>query len=126
MKVFCSRNDIDMLDLDCLYKIGCSREQTTIEHHYHFDVFNEVIDFVLMELNTRFNELLVELLSFSVALDPKNSFEAFNNDDICKLTNKFYPKDFTNQDIVTLEYELIHYKLNVMHNFKVSTLVELC
>ena len=41
IKVFCSRNDINMLDLDCLYKIGRSREQTTVEHHYHFDVFNE-------------------------------------------------------------------------------------
>ena len=26
VKVFCSRNDIDMLDLDCLYKIGYSCE----------------------------------------------------------------------------------------------------
>ena len=126
VKVFCSRNDIDMPDLDCLYKIGRSREQTTVEHHYHFDVFNEAIDFILMELNTRFNELSVELLSLSVALDPKNSFESFNSDDICKLAKKFYPEDFTNQDIVTLEYELIHYKLDVMHKFKVSTLVELC
>ena len=115
-----------MLDLDCLYKIGRSREQTTIEHHYHFDVFNIVIDFIMMELNTRFNELSVELLSLSVALDPKNSFELFNSNDICKLTKKFYPEDFTNQDIVTLEYELIHFKLDVMYKFKVSTLVELC
>ena len=33
MNVFCSRNDIDMPDLDCLYKIDRSQEQTTIEHH---------------------------------------------------------------------------------------------
>ena len=75
VKVFCSKNDIDMLDLYCLYKIGRSRKQTIVEHHYHFDVFNEAIDFVLIELNTRFNELLVEHLSLSVVLDPKNSFE---------------------------------------------------
>ena len=115
-----------MPDLDCLYKIGRSHEQTTIEHHYHFDVFNEVIDFILMELNTRFNKLSVELLSLSVALDPKNTIKSFNGDDICKLAKKFYHEDFTNHDIVTLEYELIHYKLDVMHKFKVSTLVELC
>ena len=64
-----------MFDLDCLYKIGRSYEQTTVEHHYHFDVFNEEIDFIPMKLNTRFNELSVEFLSFSVALDLKNSFE---------------------------------------------------
>ena len=79
-----------------------------------------------MELNTRFNELSVELLSLSVALDLKNSFESFNSDDICKLAKKFYHEDFTNQDIVTLEYKLIHYKLDLMHKFKMSTLVELC
>ena len=64
VKVFCSRNDIDMPDLDCLYKISRSREQTTVEHHYHFDVFKEAIDFILMELNTRFNELSIELFFF--------------------------------------------------------------
>ena len=79
-----------------MYKISHSREQTTVKHHYHFEIFNEAIDFILMELNTRFNELLVELLSLSVALDPNNSFESFNNDDICKFAKKFYPEDFTN------------------------------
>ncbi|XP_075515351.1 uncharacterized protein LOC142549991 [Primulina tabacum] len=126
VKVFCSRNEIDVPDLDCLYKIGRSCRQTTIEHHYHFDVFNAAIDFILMELNTRFNESSVELLSLSTALDPKNSFDSFNSDDICKLATKFYPGDFTDQEIVALEYELIHYKLDVMQNLKISTLVELC
>lgn len=79
-----------------------------------------------MELNTRFNESSVELLSLSTSLDPKNSFDSFNSDDICKLATKFYPEDFTDQDIVALKYESVHYKLDVMHNLKVSTLVELC
>ena len=57
VKVFCSRNDIDMPDLDCLYKIDRSHEQITVEHHYYFDIFNVVLDFILIELNTRFNEL---------------------------------------------------------------------
>ncbi|XP_042386730.1 uncharacterized protein LOC121978454 [Zingiber officinale] len=74
----------------------------------HYDSVKSliVIDFILMELNTRFNESSVELLSVSTALDPKNSFDSINSDDICKLAKKFYPEDFTNQDIVALEYEL--------------------
>ncbi|XP_075475288.1 uncharacterized protein LOC142506039 [Primulina tabacum] len=80
----------------------------------------------MLELNTRFNESSVELLSLSTALDPKNSFDSFNSDDICKLAKKCYPGEFTDQEIVALEYELIHYKLDVMQNLKVSTLVELC
>ncbi|XP_074559959.1 uncharacterized protein LOC141816025 [Curcuma longa] len=126
VKVFYSRNEIDVPDLNCPYKIDRCHQQITVEHHYHFDVFNAAIDFILTELNTRFNESSVELLSLSTALDPKNSFDSFNSDDICKLATKFYPEDFTEQDIVTLEYELVHYKLDVMKNLKVSTLVELC
>ncbi|XP_073131498.1 uncharacterized protein [Henckelia pumila] len=126
VKMFCSRNEIEVRDLDSSYKLGHSRQQTTVEHHYHFDVFNAAIDFILMELNTRFNESSVELLYLSTALDPKNSFASFCSDDICKLATKFYPEDFTDQDIIALEYELIHFKLDVMQNLKVSTLVELC
>ena len=79
-----------------------------------------------MELNTRFNELSIELISLSVVLDSKKFFQSFNSDDIFKLAKKSYLRDFTDQDIVSLEYELIHYKLDVMHKFKVSTFVELC
>ncbi|XP_042460126.1 zinc finger MYM-type protein 1-like [Zingiber officinale] len=126
VKVCCSRNEINVPDLDCQYTIGRSRQQTTVEHHYHFNVFNVAIDSILMELNTRFNESSMELLSLSTTLDPKNSFDSINNDDICKLAKKFYLEDFTCQDIVALEYELVHYKLDVVQNLKISTLVELC
>ncbi|KAL2492356.1 Uncharacterized protein Adt_27984 [Abeliophyllum distichum] len=48
--------------------------------------------------------------------------------DICSLAEKFYPKDFSVQDIRSLEYELRHYELDMKRNsqFQVSTLVELC
>ncbi|KAL8473399.1 hypothetical protein ACS0TY_030293 [Phlomoides rotata] len=114
IKVFCLKNDIDVPNLDYPYKVGRSYRKTTIEHHYHFEVFSGAIDYILMELNTRFNDVYVELLSLSMALDPKKSFESFNNDDICKLAKKLYPGEFTDQDIVSLEYELIHYKHDVI------------
>ncbi|XP_052185253.1 uncharacterized protein LOC127796889 [Diospyros lotus] len=128
VKDFCSRHNIDIPDLNSSYMIGCCRDETTVEHHYHFDVFNEAIDFVLMELSTRFNDKSVELLSLSVALDPRNSFESFNSDDICTLAKKFYPEDFSSQDICALEYELKYYVHDVIadQRFQVSTLVELC
>ncbi|XP_075492569.1 uncharacterized protein LOC142530630 [Primulina tabacum] len=121
VKVFCSRNKIDVSDLDCLYNIGRSCRQTIIEHHYHFDVFHAAIDFILMELNTRFIESSsVELLSLMMI------FGSLQRSFIWKLATKFYPGDFTYQEIVALEYEMIQYKLYVMQNLKVSTLVELC
>ncbi|KAH6821827.1 hypothetical protein C2S53_008432 [Perilla frutescens var. hirtella] len=67
------------------------------------------------------------MLMFSVALDPKNSFESFNGDNICKLARKFDAEDFSDQDLVSLAYELRHYKHDVMvlQELRVSTLVEL-
>ncbi|XP_042401473.1 zinc finger MYM-type protein 1-like [Zingiber officinale] len=127
---FCSKHDVYIPDFDSSYRVGRSRgrEYPTVEHHYHFDVFNKAIDFLLMELNTRFNETSVELLSLSAALDPKNSFESFNIDDICKLAEKFYPQDFTKQDIYSLRIELQHYQSDVISEsrFQVSTLSNLC
>ncbi|XP_022860389.1 uncharacterized protein LOC111380945 [Olea europaea var. sylvestris] len=70
VKSFCSKNNITIPDLEGLYNTGRSSDETTIEHYYHYDVFNEAIDFVMMELNTRFNDISVELLSLSAALDP--------------------------------------------------------
>ncbi|XP_022895315.1 zinc finger MYM-type protein 1-like [Olea europaea var. sylvestris] len=107
---FCSKNDIHILDLHGSYMVGRSRgrEYPTIEHHYHFDIFNAAIDFLVTELDARFNETSLELLSLGLAFDPKNSFESFNMDNICKLTEKFYPQDFTQQDIYSLKVELQH------------------
>ncbi|XP_052198054.1 uncharacterized protein LOC127804963 isoform X3 [Diospyros lotus] len=128
VKGFCSTHNICVPNLDSSYLIGRCSDETTFEHHYHFDVFNEAIDFVLMELSTRFNDKSIELLSLSVALDPKNSFESFNSDDICTLAKKFYPEDFSSQDILALEYELRYYVQDVIpeQKFQVSTLAELC
>ncbi|XP_073154158.1 uncharacterized protein [Henckelia pumila] len=127
---FFSKHDVYLPDFDSSYRIGRSRghEYPTVEHHYHFDVFNKAIDFLLMELNTRFNETSVELLSLSSSLDPKNSFESFNMEDICKLAENFYPRDFTKQDIYSLRIELQHYQNDVIFEprFHVSSLSELC
>ncbi|KAL2467006.1 TTF-type zinc finger protein with HAT dimerization domain [Abeliophyllum distichum] len=61
-------------------------------------------------------------------LDPRNSFESFNGDDICKLAEKFYPDDFTQQDVYSLRYELQHYQYDVIPDprFQVPSLSELC
>ncbi|XP_022859153.1 uncharacterized protein LOC111379942 [Olea europaea var. sylvestris] len=130
VKCFCSKNDIHVPDFDASYMVGRSRgrEYPTVEHHYHFDIFNAAIDFLMMELDTRFNETSLELLSLSAALDPKDSFESFNIDNICKLAEKFYPEDFSQQDIYCLKVELQHYQNDVISEprFQVPTLSDLC
>ena len=53
---FCERHDIDMLNMCACYMEGRRRQKDniTFEQHYHFNMFNVVIDFQLMELNNRF------------------------------------------------------------------------
>jgi hypothetical protein len=66
-----------------------------MEHYYHFDVFNTTIDFQLQELNFRFGERAMELLTLSSALDPNDAYKSFNIDDICSLAEKYYSLDFS-------------------------------
>ncbi|XP_022891900.1 uncharacterized protein LOC111406754 [Olea europaea var. sylvestris] len=116
VKCFCLKNDIHVPDFDGSYMVGRShgREYPTIEHHYHCDIFNAANDFQMMELDTRFNETSIELLSLNMALDPKNSSESFNMDNLCKLAEKFYPEGFKQRDIYCLKVELQHYQNDVI------------
>ncbi|KDO49809.1 hypothetical protein CISIN_1g040992mg [Citrus sinensis] len=106
---FCEKYDITMLDMSDCYMEGTRRScqqknYVTVEHHYHFDVFNVVIDFQLMELNSRFSEQTVELLTLSSALDPVDGFKSFDIDNIFSLAEKFYPHDFTpNEDYLLID-----------------------
>ncbi|GKA39747.1 zinc finger, CCHC-type containing protein, partial [Tanacetum coccineum] len=51
-----------------------NQDNVTNEHHYHFDIYNETIDFQLRELNSRFSEKIVELLELSSTLDPRDGY----------------------------------------------------
>jgi len=56
---FSKKFEIDITDLSARYIEGRCRNQRnhiTVEHHYHFDIFNATIDFQLQELNSRFGE----------------------------------------------------------------------
>ena len=73
---------------------GHSCQQQTIYQHYHYDILNSTIDFQLEELNSRFNDEIVELLEFSHALEPKDNFKLFKDNAICKPGENFYREDF--------------------------------
>ncbi|GFY98023.1 subtilase family protein [Actinidia rufa] len=130
----CTQYDIEMPMMDARYKEftgrSCQqRDHITMEHHYRVDIFNAVIDFQLGELNNRFNEGAMELLVLSSALEPRDGFKSLEIDKICTLAEKFYPGDFTNQEMHYLRCQLEHYKLDVPQHEKfqnMSTISELC
>ena len=123
-----------MPNMDGFYKKATGRtcqqkDFVTIDHHYRFDIFNSAIDFQVEELNTRFNDETVELLRLSSALEPKDNFKLFIADSIYTLVEKFYPADFSAQEIHQLSRELGHYKFDILHHQSfqdLSTITKSC
>ncbi|KAF5444869.1 hypothetical protein F2P56_033965 [Juglans regia] len=131
--LFCEKHQIDIPDMNGQYTRarGKSRHlvDKSMEHHFMIDIFTATIDFQLLELNNRFNENTMELLILSAALSPKGAYKSFKIDDICKLVEKFYPQDFTEQEKFLLRIQLQHYELDVLMHLDfqdMSTLSELC
>jgi len=117
----CTKYEIDIPHMNALYKKATSRScqqqgSVTVYQHYHYDIFNSTIDFQLEELNFRFSDGTVELLVLSSALEPKDNFKSFKADAIYKLAEKFYPKDFNEQEMYYLRSQLEHYQIDVIHH----------
>ena len=129
---FCEEHDLSVPDLNAQYFQGRRRHQQNqliVEHHYHFDIFNEVIDFQLQELNNRFSAETMDLLILSSALDPKEEYKSFNIDNICTLAVKYYPLDFTEQERLNLKFQLRHFEYDMHNDVKLqnlSSLSQLC
>ena len=88
-----------------------------------------MIDFHLIELNSRFTEQTMELLTLSSSLNPINRFRSFKIDDICTLVQKNYAQNFTRNELDALRRPFEHYKYAVVHHSKfqiIASLSELC
>ncbi|KAH1114336.1 hypothetical protein J1N35_007714 [Gossypium stocksii] len=68
-----------------------------MEHHYQVGIFFATIDDQLQELKSRFNKHVVELLTLTIALDPKGFFKLFDIDKICILSGKSAMYPLTNR-----------------------------
>ena len=80
-------------------------------HRFHVDMFVSVIDWQLRELNDKFDEVNTELLSCMAAFSPLNSFAAYDQVKLVTLATKFYPKDFTTEELSKLPWQLTMYIL---------------
>ncbi|XP_057724053.1 uncharacterized protein LOC130940013 [Arachis stenosperma] len=130
VKDFCEKHEIEVPNMSAQYVFGRGRSRqpsVTVEHHYRIDVFLATIDSQIQELNSRFNEQTIELLTLSCALDPKDNFKSFNIEEISKLAEKFYPLDFPSNELNILKSQLQHYQHDIPIHLKgIGTLFELC
>ncbi|XP_025684879.1 uncharacterized protein [Arachis hypogaea] len=129
VKDFCEKHEIEIPNMSAQYFFGRGRSRQpsmTVEHHYRIDVFLATIDSQIQELNSRFNEQTIELLTLSCALDPNDNFKSFNIEEISKLAEKFYPLDFPYNELNILKSQLQHYQHNIPNHLKgIGTLSEL-
>ncbi|KAL1077588.1 hypothetical protein V6Z11_D10G105700 [Gossypium hirsutum] len=114
----CSQDELDFPNMNAQYIVSCScnkKEDVTVKHHYRVNILFATIDTQLQELKSKFNEHVF--------------FKLFDIDKIYILVNKFYQKDFSQQEKERLPYRLKHYELDVCKHLdlrKISTLSELC
>ncbi|KAJ1292260.1 hypothetical protein BS78_02G378300 [Paspalum vaginatum] len=88
---FCKNLEILVPDMRSFYVdyIRSRREdETSVGHHYQYDVFTVAVDQQLQELNNRFSEQTTELLILCNSLDPRDSFKSLKLDDVCLLAIK--------------------------------------
>jgi hypothetical protein len=99
------------------------------EHYFRVEVFHATIDTQLHELEFRFNEKVTDLLSTSATLILASIFRSFKTDDICEMVRKYYPADFTQQEIYGLEQQLKHFAVDASNDEELknaSTFTKLC
>ena len=70
-----------------------------------------------------------ERLTLRYASNLANSFKSFNVNDIYNLVERFYPRDFTQFEILTLRRQLEYFQIDVLRLAEhqcISSLFELC
>ncbi|XP_039145531.1 uncharacterized protein LOC120282745 [Dioscorea cayenensis subsp. rotundata] len=134
VKPFCHKHGIDVLDMGVSYTLGHGRshlqkDPIIMEHHFRVDIFYTIIDSQLQELNEKFKEDMVELLVLCSALESTDDYKSFNIYNICKLAEKFYPEDFSEQEKLHLRHQLEHFELDIRWHSalqNLSSIFELC
>jgi hypothetical protein len=110
--LFCNKHGIQVPFMDGNYvSFGRSSQFPAVQindDHFRRQVYIGIIDQISQELDTRFDEVNMELLSCMVALNPSNSFASFDAHKVCRLA-EFYPNDFLSSDLLRLEMQHDNY-----------------
>ncbi|CAN6541607.1 unnamed protein product [Malus baccata var. baccata] len=117
---FCEEHDITIHNMEDLHFVpGKSRRKApkiTNFHYYRVDLYFQVLDIQLKELNDRFNEVNTELLLCMTCLSSVNNFASFDKEKIVRLT-QLYPQDFDRMDLMNLPIQLDNY----IHDMKMHS-----
>ncbi|KAG2581312.1 hypothetical protein PVAP13_6KG086376 [Panicum virgatum] len=128
---FCVKYKIKVVDMEgSYYPVGRPKRGfyngAMNYHRFHVDMFVSVIDRQLRELNDRFDEVNTELLFCMAAFSPLDSFAAYDQAKLVTLATKFYPKDFTTEELGKLPWQLNMYISHVRRDERFKNLKNLC
>jgi hypothetical protein len=77
----------------------------TNDDHFRREVYIRVIDKISQKLNSRFDEVNMELLTYMAALNPTDYFASFDANKVHRLA-EFYPNEFSSSDLLRLDLQL--------------------
>jgi hypothetical protein len=128
---FCVKHMIKVVDMEGpYYPVGRPKRGffngATNYHRFKVEMFVGVIDRQLRELNARFDEVNTELLTCMAAFSPLDSFAAYDQEKLVRLARKFYAKDFTNDELSRLPWQLSMFISHVRKDKRFSKLKNLC
>nr|KYP46931.1 hypothetical protein KK1_031413 [Cajanus cajan] len=87
-------------------------EQVSNLHHFQVELFFQVIDQQLQELNNCFTEANIELLLCVACLNPRDSFSTFDKEKLIRFA-QFYSFEFSPVELLALDNQLENYFIDV-------------
>ncbi|XP_025636151.1 uncharacterized protein [Arachis hypogaea] len=125
VSLFCDKHDITIPIMDDIFvSQGRSRrkaQKISNLHHFQVEIFYQVVDRQLQELNNRFTEVNTELLLCIACLNPRHSFFAFDKEKLIQLA-QFYPLEFSSTQLLALDSQLENFILDVRSDDQFSDL----
>ncbi|XP_057791861.1 uncharacterized protein LOC131008822 [Salvia miltiorrhiza] len=109
---------------DTITRPGYRRQSITNDHYYRVEIFTEVVDLIIQEMNNRFSEASTDLLRCMACLDPRDSFSQFDINQLMHFTT-WYPEDFSAGDCLCLPQQLRNFIVLVRHHPRFSTITDL-
>ncbi|PUZ40799.1 hypothetical protein GQ55_9G452100 [Panicum hallii var. hallii] len=107
--IFCNKYGIQVPEMEHNYvPYGRSARfapDQTNDDHFRREVYIGVIDKISQELDSRFDEVNMELLTCMAALNPADSFASFDANKVHRLA-EFYPNEFSSSDLLRLDLQL--------------------
>ncbi|XP_066320137.1 uncharacterized protein [Miscanthus floridulus] len=107
--IFCNKYGIQVPGMEHNYvpygRSARFAQDQTNDDHFRREVYIGVIDKISQELDSRFDEVNMELLTCMATLNPADSFASFDANKVHRLA-KFYPNNFSISDLLRLDLQL--------------------